>query len=177
MAVRVDHEGGPAAARAWHLAFASAPMASQRVCEDRLMELLEREEALAGLEFALGEVRAGAGMVVLVSGEAGIGKTSLIRAFLARVPDDVPVLVGGCDDLAVPRALGPFHEIPELARRLDEEPAAAPSIVLGQLRGVVCVIEDAHWADQATLDVLGYVARRVESASSTATRRCIGTEL
>ena len=102
------------------------------------MELLEREEALAGLGGALSEARGGGGLIAFVSGEAGIGKTSLLRAFVAGVPDDVRLVIGGCDDLAVPRALGPFHEIadglPALARRLDEEPAAAPRLVLEELR-------------------------------------------
>ena len=137
------------------------------------MELLEREEALARLRGALSEACGGGGLIAFVSGEAGIGKTSLLRAFVAGVPDDVRLVIGGCDDLAVPRALGPFHEIadglPALATRLDEEPAAAPRLVLEELRRTqpsVCVVEDAHWADEATLDVLGYVARRIEDLAA-----------
>ena len=132
------------------------------------MRLLEREAALADLSAALDEARAGAGAVAMVSGEAGVGKTTLLRAFAGEA-GAARTLVGGCDDLAVPRALGPFLEIadqvPRLLRRLEEEPVGAPRAVLDELRRdgpTLCVVEDAHWADEATLDVIAHVARRVE---------------
>ncbi len=132
------------------------------------MRLLEREAALADLTAALDEARAGAGAVAMVSGEAGVGKTTLLRAFAGEA-DAARTLIGGCDDLAVPRALGPFLEIadqlPGLLRRLEEEPVGAPRAVLDELRRdgpTLCVVEDAHWADEATLDVITHVARRVE---------------
>ncbi len=132
------------------------------------MRLLEREAALADLTAALDEARAGAGAVAMVSGEAGVGKTTLLRAFAGEA-DAARTLIGGCDDLAVPRALGPFLEIadqvPRLLRRLEEEPVGAPRAVLDELRRdgpTLCVVEDAHWADEATLDVITHVARRVE---------------
>jgi predicted ATPase len=75
------------------------------------MRLLERAEPLAALEQALTEARGGHGLVVLVGGEAGVGKTSLVREFAQRRADGVPVLVGACDALSTPRPLGPIVDI------------------------------------------------------------------
>ena len=132
--------------------------------------LLEREDALSTLEAAFGAVVAGHGGVALVSGEAGIGKTSLVRAFVARERRATRVLAGACDDLAVPRPLGPFldiaRELPGLAVELGQGGVDAARLVLDALGGsgsTICIVEDAHWADEATIDVLTYVARRVES--------------
>jgi DNA-binding CsgD family transcriptional regulator/tetratricopeptide (TPR) repeat protein len=138
----------------------------------RVGRLLEREVHLAALGDALASARGGAGRMVLVRGEAGIGKSALVDRFCADVRG-VRVLVGYCDLLATPRPLGPILDITE---RLSG--AAAPSIDAGDERDVVrtrflddlaspswttvAVIEDAHWADEATLDLLRYVGRRVE---------------
>ena len=132
--------------------------------------LLEREEALSTLEAAFGAVVAGRGGVALVSGEAGIGKTSLVRAFVATERRATRVLFGACDDLAVPRPLGPFLDIagglPRLAAELGTGGVDAPRLVLDELSrsgATICIVEDAHWADDATIDVLTYVARRIET--------------
>jgi AAA ATPase domain len=128
--------------------------------------LLEREGELAALKAALDAARKGRGTVVLLAGEAGIGKTALVRAFASVAK--VPVHVGGCEPLAVPSPLGPLHDI---AATLGEPIAGAadPSTVARALlaavigRGpAVVVVEDCHWADSATLDVLRVAARRFE---------------
>ena len=80
------------------------------------MPLLERELALADLDAALTMVRAGQGRVVLVSGSAGMGKTSVVRAFLAGLDSRVRVLEGACDDLLTPRPFGPVHDMSRSAR-------------------------------------------------------------
>ena len=54
--------------------------------------LLERAPELGVLQAAVAEAAAGRGSVVLVLGEAGIGKTSLLRAFLNGVGSSVAVL-------------------------------------------------------------------------------------
>ena len=73
--------------------------------------LLEREQTLDALSRAVGDAAAGHGSVVLVTGEAGIGKTSLIRAFAAEAPDDrARLLLSACDDLMAPRTLGPLRD-------------------------------------------------------------------
>ena len=134
--------------------------------------LLERSRELATLVSALdaGCTR-GRGTVVLVSGEAGLGKTTLVRAFADEaVARGVRVLSGGCDDLVTPRTLGPVRDI---AHGLGGPLAAAlaggadPEQVFSVLPDVlaeapmVLVIEDLHWADDATLDVIRFLARRV----------------
>src|SRR6476619_4074326 len=74
-------------------------------------ELLERDEALATLAEALNEARLGQGRVVLVGGEAGAGKTTLVRDFCRRFDEDVRVLAGACDALSTPRPLGPLLDV------------------------------------------------------------------
>ena len=115
------------------------------------MDVLEREAPLAALREA---VAAPGGSVVLVTGEAGIGKTSLVRAFAAQTR--AQVLLTACDDLRAPRTLGPLRDI--LA--LDTDPFTALLEALARVD--VLVVEDVHWADDATLDVLAYAARRIE---------------
>ena len=134
------------------------------------MELLERGPALAALHSALDEALGGTGRVAAVSGDAGIGKTSLVEAFVAAATERARVLAGACDDLLAPRALGPLHDIAhglggEVGALLDE---AAPAerlyrAVVEALRGAptVLVVEDVHWADEATLDWLAHVGRRM----------------
>lgn len=75
------------------------------------MELIEREQQLKKLVDAWSQVRVGKGWIVLVSGEAGIGKTSLIQHFVAKQDKSARVLWGGCDDLFSPQPLGPFLDI------------------------------------------------------------------
>jgi DNA-binding CsgD family transcriptional regulator/tetratricopeptide (TPR) repeat protein len=136
------------------------------------MELLERERELEAIERAVDDATRGDGRVVLVSGEAGIGKTSIVRRAVERLGRRARVLVGACDDLFTPRTLGPFHDLAlgaeaPLRRALrtpgdrDAVLAAVTEEFTDPLRPTVLVIEDAHWADEATRDVLAYLARRV----------------
>ena len=82
-------------------------------CDDPTVsaELLERGVALEALESALVDAQAGAGSVVLLCGEAGIGKTAVVRAFQRRTRGRARVLMGACDDLLTPRTLGPLHDV------------------------------------------------------------------
>jgi hypothetical protein len=73
--------------------------------------LVERSAQLDVLREAAERVRPGAGAVALVTGEAGIGKTALVRAFAADLPPHWVVLSGGCDDLLTPRPLGPLRDV------------------------------------------------------------------
>ncbi|MGI5247145.1 ATP-binding protein [Dactylosporangium sp. CA-139066] len=129
--------------------------------------LWEREAALAELD---GLRRAG-GRIALVAGEAGIGKSSLVRAFAGAQPDRV--WWGACDPLVTPRALGPLHDIGRVAGgalaaalAVQEPPARLFAALLDALersrRAPVLVVEDLHWADAATLDVLVLLARRID---------------
>lgn len=113
------------------------------------------------------------GSVFLIGGEAGIGKTSLVRAARERERqrERVSFLVGACEPLSVPAPLGAVRELFEAAGGGDlVELGSDDRLVLGRsvLRAladrapVVAVVEDAHWADPLTLDVLRILARRVE---------------
>jgi DNA-binding CsgD family transcriptional regulator/tetratricopeptide (TPR) repeat protein len=133
------------------------------------MELLEREAALDCLAAALASARGGSGRVTLVSGDAGLGKTSVVRVFLDRLGRAVPALVGACDDLSTPRPLGPVHDIargcrPALAEALarGDVPAVYTALLDELIGPTVVVVEDIHWADEATLDALTFLARRVD---------------
>ena len=72
------------------------------------IRLLERDDVLDTLREAYARARSGAGGLVLVAGEAGIGKTALVRAFCDELDDGVRVAWGACDPLFAPRPLGPF---------------------------------------------------------------------
>jgi len=135
--------------------------------------LLERQAELQTLGGAVERAGTGRGSAVLVLGEAGIGKTSLVHAFLAATAGRARVLAGTCEDLLTSRALGPLRDAARsaangpLAAALS--PAADPDLVFAAVVDelaspplpVVLVIEDAHWADGATLDVLRYVGPRL----------------
>jgi DNA-binding CsgD family transcriptional regulator len=134
--------------------------------------LLEREAELAAFEAALEAAERKVGSVMLISGEAGIGKTTLVQEVVERAGERGRVLVGACDDLLTPRTLGPFRdmqlgEAAPLRRVLDH--GADRDAVLGAvleefvdpLRPTLVVVEDAHWADEATRDVLAFLGRRV----------------
>ena len=124
-------------------------------------DLLERDEALAALERELASARRGAGRLVFLGGDAGIGKSAVVRAFRDR--SSASVLAGMCDGLRTPRPLGPFVDIG--AATEGASPRSVLSSLAGQLDsggGTIVVIEDAHWADEASLDVLGLLGRRIE---------------
>ena len=135
--------------------------------------LIEREEPLEALRAALAGAAAGRGRLVFAAGEAGVGKTSLVRRFCADVPGGTAVFWGACDPLATPRPLGPVLEIAEAAGIdgvLDPGSAthniAAAVLDLVQERDAVVVVEDAHWADEGSLDVVRLLARRLPTTSS-----------
>src|ERR671936_2463432 len=83
----------------------------RRFNQGMTVRLLERAAELRRLEETLRHAGRGRGAVVLVSGEAGIGKTSLVRAFAEHARTHARVLVGVCDDLVTPRTLGPFRDM------------------------------------------------------------------
>jgi len=74
------------------------------------MDLFERASLLEELDRVLAATAAG-GRVVLLAGEAGIGKSALVRRFTERRSADARFLLGACDPLLTPRALGPLHDI------------------------------------------------------------------
>ena len=139
-------------------------------------DLLEREPVLAGLREALAKAGDGRGSVVLVPGEAGVGKTLVLRRFCDEVGAFARVLWGNCDALLTPRPLGPFVDIARVTGGGFHElvdghakPHAVADWLLEELASAapaVVVLEDVHWADEATLDVLRIVGRRIDSVSA-----------
>jgi DNA-binding CsgD family transcriptional regulator/tetratricopeptide (TPR) repeat protein len=134
--------------------------------------LLERDSPLGVLETLVERARDGHGSVALVSGEAGIGKTSLLREFAQRRRSDVRVLWGGCEALFTPRPLGPVRDIagdldPHIADLIER--GATPGDLFPALLNAVkearhttvLVFEDVHWADHGTLDLVKYLGRRI----------------
>jgi ATP/maltotriose-dependent transcriptional regulator MalT len=140
-------------------------------------ELLERSDQLLALDAALEAVIAGsAGRLILIGGEAGVGKTALLEEFCERSRDSAQVLWGACEALLTPGPLGPLFDIAEVTRGELEElvsSEARPHEVVAALvrelaggRATVLVLEDLHWADEATLDVVRLLGRKVEMVST-----------
>jgi DNA-binding CsgD family transcriptional regulator len=138
-------------------------------------ELLERDESIAALSELLAGVRSeSTGALVWVGGEAGVGKTALLRHFCELQDTRLRILWGACQPLRTPRPLGPFIDVAEaLGGQLAElvgataRPHEVAAALLEELRGrrpTVLVLEDLHWADEATLDVLTLLAAGISSA-------------
>jgi ATP/maltotriose-dependent transcriptional regulator MalT len=140
------------------------------------MDLLERAELFQQLQNAFAEVTQGQGRLALVYGEAGIGKTSLVEQFVQAQEKQTRVLWGSCDALFTPRPLGPLYDVAQQIRGdlitlLEEEAprTAIFSATFGELRkttSTVLVIEDVHWADEATLDLLKFLSRRINKLNA-----------
>ena len=134
-------------------------------------ELLERASFLRTLDEYAGDAQAGDGRLVLVSGESGMGKTALLEEFERR-SSGTRWLWGACDGLLTPRPLGPLFDIAAQAggELADLGRQEAPrdrlfTAFLAELDSpaavTVAVIEDVHWADEATLDLLSFAGRRL----------------
>ena len=135
------------------------------------MELLERQPSLALLADCAAEARRGDGRLVILGGEAGVGKTALLERF-QRDLRDARWSWGACDGLFTPRPLGPLYDLADqLGGELLELCARGASrdelfrALLRQVSGPgpvnVVVVEDIHWADEATMDLLRFAGRRL----------------
>ena len=140
------------------------------------MGLLERRGMLGQLDDLLGQASGGRGRLVLVRGEAGIGKTALVESFVSG--HGGRVWWGACDPVTPPRPLAPITDIAARAGGELAEALANPgrhriiAAFLGLLRRDggpwVAVVEDAQWADEATLELLGILGRRISQMSAVA---------
>ncbi len=139
------------------------------------MALVERDGELAAVRTHWARARAGRGGLVLVSAETGGGKTALVNEFARSLMAQAPVLWGACDPLATPRPLGPLVDVRDKlgkeARTAIEDAGQAHEIyvaVLEDLRARPCVlvVDDLHWADQGTVDLLRFLLRRIATTHS-----------
>lgn len=140
---------------------------------DMSSTLLEREHELSRLLRYLADAEAGNGSLALLGAEAGAGKTALIRSFRELAREHATVLIGACDPLSTPQPLGPLADIVAAAGgQLQHLVAGAPARRQEVFRAllswlsqsadpVVLVFEDLHWADDATLDLLRFLGRRI----------------
>ncbi|NKZ06492.1 helix-turn-helix transcriptional regulator [Actinomadura latina] len=136
-----------------------------------------RERELARLRAGLERVRAGDSRLVSIDGPAGMGKTALIRRFLARAEDVLVLCASGEDS----ESLLPYGIVAQLVPQLAPQFAAPrdgavpdPPVVGSALLDVLCglqddhvvavVIDNAHWADLPSLDALVFTVRRLRTA-------------
>jgi DNA-binding CsgD family transcriptional regulator/tetratricopeptide (TPR) repeat protein len=144
------------------------------------MVLLERDSALASLGEYARQASAGEGRLVLVSGEAGVGKSTVVEALADRLEcagekrTEVTWSWGACDGLFTPRPLGPLFDVAETlgGELLDlcRTRASRDELFRAMLRQInrpgrlnVVVLEDLHWADDSTIDLVRYLGKRLRS--------------
>jgi DNA-binding CsgD family transcriptional regulator len=136
------------------------------------MELIERAGVLSLLKNHLTTVTEGEGHCIFISGEAGIGKTSLVKKFCYEQQEDCLVYLGACDALFTPRPLAPVYDIIWQLRRdlwpnshTIEERSELFLKLFHELKQkketTLIVFEDVHWADEATLDFIKFLGRRI----------------
>ena len=136
------------------------------------MELIERGEFLDRLQSKVNEVSAGEGHSVFVSGEAGIGKTTLVKTFCKELRNRCAIYQGTCDALFTPRPLAPLYdvllqagsELPENSQNITDRTFFFTRVfneLKNQKKTCLLVFEDIHWADDATFDFIKFFARRI----------------
>jgi DNA-binding CsgD family transcriptional regulator/tetratricopeptide (TPR) repeat protein len=139
-----------------------------------VMDLLERKNDLAKLSLLWANATAGWGKTVLITGEAGVGRTSFLQQFSQEIKNTGAYYVGCCEPLFSPRPLGPLYDIaPRLGKtftqsiRNQENHSVIFASLLEELsrsaKPICLVIEDAQWADAGTLDLIQYLGRRIEA--------------
>jgi DNA-binding NarL/FixJ family response regulator len=139
------------------------------------VELVERDAELAALGAAWTQARSGRGAFVVVVAESGCGKTSLVERFAASLAGQTMLLWGACDPLVTPRPLGPILDVraqlaPNARALLDGSGQAHDiyTAIYQHLCEQPCllVIEDLHWSDQGTIELLRFLLRRIKSTPS-----------
>jgi len=131
--------------------------------------LLERDAILEDLDRLAADTIAGRGQVVFVVGEAGIGKTSVLRAAAGRLGNRLRLMWAVCEDWSSAAALSVLRDLPLVdATALDNARSSGARLALFgevlELLGNVptaLLIEDFHWADDGSIDLLRYLGRRI----------------
>ncbi|UCI08883.1 helix-turn-helix transcriptional regulator [Mesorhizobium sp. B1-1-8] len=134
--------------------------------------LLERQAQLQQLDALLADATQGRGRVAALAGEAGAGKTALVEAFTDGVGQGVTLLRSACEDLSIPDPLGALYDLAreaqwELPRAIDARqgqrlPLFSDALDVFEAKGpCLLIIEDLHWADDATLDFVRFLGRRI----------------
>lgn len=136
------------------------------------MDLLERQTQLEDLAQHLREAGTCAGKIAFVSGEAGAGKSALVEQFAHQAPRGTCVLWGHCDALQTSRVLGPVNEVAaglSLSGTARESGGSREQLFSRLLERLsppnpvsMVVLEDLHWADEATLDFVRFMGRRIQ---------------
>jgi len=137
------------------------------------MELLERDSYLHNLANCYQQVSNGNGHTVFLAGEAGVGKTSLVNHFIKSKEKEATIYSGACDSLFTPRPLGPLFDIAgqigsdfaSLVRN-EKDRSQIFAVLIQELtksnKPFILVFEDIHWADEATVDLIKFLARRIQ---------------
>jgi DNA-binding CsgD family transcriptional regulator/tetratricopeptide (TPR) repeat protein len=132
------------------------------------MEFLERDEHLRRLSAALAKAAEGRGRIVAIAGAAGAGKTTLVERFAREQSTVARVYAGACENLSTPEPLLPLRDIARangMAFDLSQGHLAAFETVLELLtqggKPALLILEDVHWADAATLDLIRFLVRRI----------------
>ena len=137
------------------------------------MDLLERQSQLEELTALLRNAGAGFGKIALISGEAGVGKSALVEQFAQQIAEGSRVFWGHSDALQTSRVLGPVNELAvgmSLLRGTAGESAMSREQLFSRLFEKlspphpfsVVILEDLHWADEATLDFVRFLGRRIQ---------------
>lgn len=141
----------------------------------RIGSLVERETQIDALASAVHE-STHSGRVVLISGEAGFGKTSLVAAVSEGLDHRFTVLRSACEPVGIPAPFAPLFDfldaLPDELRADIRSGERRPAVYAGMLdliknEHVVLVLEDMHWADEATMGLTRYLGRRIEATNST----------
>ena len=132
--------------------------------------LVERDHLLASLTALVEQAVAGRGSLVFLGGEAGVGKTSLAAALADSAGAWLTVRRGGCDNVTTADALGPLIDaVPELGAVIEDEAEVNRLRLFRRLtagltaEATLLLLEDVHWADEATLEILRFLGRRIEA--------------
>jgi len=135
---------------------------------DAAIDLLERDEQLRRLEDGFARACEGRGRIVAIAAEAGAGKTALTERFVADHSEVARTYWGACENLSTPEVLLPLRDIARASGESFDLGAdhirsfeSLLRLLSNGAKPSLLVIEDVHWADTATLDLIRFLGRRI----------------